>query len=76
MVLYKFSVGNVKGFAFTLGLSTIIDLFVVFFFTKPLISYTMHHQALRRRGRFSGLGRQRVLGDAKLPVVSAIPKEA
>ena len=32
------SIGDVRGFAFTLGLSTILDLVVVFFFTKPLIT--------------------------------------
>jgi len=37
-VLYFFAVGDVRGFAFTLGLTTFVDLFVVFFFTKPLVS--------------------------------------
>ena len=37
-VLYFFAVGDVRGFAFTLGLTTLVDLFVVFFFTKPLVS--------------------------------------
>jgi preprotein translocase subunit SecD len=39
VVLYFFAVGGVRGFAFTLGLTTIIDLIVVFFFTKPLVTY-------------------------------------
>jgi preprotein translocase subunit SecD len=34
-LLYYFSIGDVKGFAFTLGLTTIVDLVVVFTFTKP-----------------------------------------
>jgi preprotein translocase subunit SecD len=38
IMLYFFAVGGVRGFAFTLGLTTIIDLIVVFFFTKPLIT--------------------------------------
>jgi preprotein translocase subunit SecD len=38
VMLYFFAVGGVRGFAFTLGLTTIIDLIVVFFFTKPLIT--------------------------------------
>ena len=38
VILYRFSVGEVRGFAFTLGLTTLIDLLIVFFFTKPLIS--------------------------------------
>ena len=38
VLLYFFAVGGVRGFAFTLGLATLIDLLVVFFFTKPMMS--------------------------------------
>jgi len=38
VVLFILAVGQVKGFAFTLGLTTVIDLAVVVFFTKPLMS--------------------------------------
>jgi preprotein translocase subunit SecD len=38
VLLYFFAVGGVRGFAFTLGLTTIIDLLVVFIFTKPLVT--------------------------------------
>jgi preprotein translocase subunit SecD len=37
LVLYMTAVGNVKGFAFTLGLTTIIDLVVVMLFTHPML---------------------------------------
>ena len=37
VLLYIFSVGGVRGFAFTLGLTTIIDLIVIFWFTKPAL---------------------------------------
>jgi preprotein translocase subunit SecD len=37
-LLYLFAVGGVRGFAFTLGLTTLVDLVVVFVFTKPLMS--------------------------------------
>ena len=37
-LLYYFSIGDVKGFAFTLGLTTLIDLLVVFTFTKPMMT--------------------------------------
>jgi preprotein translocase subunit SecD len=37
-LLYYFAIGDVKGFAFTLGLTTIIDLVVVFTFTKPVMT--------------------------------------
>ncbi len=36
--LYVFTVGAVQGFAFTLGLSTLLDLLIVFLFTHPLVS--------------------------------------
>ncbi|MDR3202806.1 MAG: protein translocase subunit SecD, partial [Bifidobacteriaceae bacterium] len=37
IVLYLVSVGGVRGFAFTLGLTTVMDLLVVIFFTHPII---------------------------------------
>ena len=37
-LLYYFSIGDVRGFAFTLGLTTIIDVLVVFTFTKPMMT--------------------------------------
>jgi preprotein translocase subunit SecD len=36
-VLYLVAVGNVKGFAFFLGLSTIMDMAVTWFYTRPLV---------------------------------------
>jgi preprotein translocase subunit SecD len=36
--LYYFAIGDVRGFAFTLGLTTVIDVVVVFLFTKPMIT--------------------------------------
>lgn len=37
VVLYSLTVGNVRGFAFTLGLTTLIDLAVVILFTHPML---------------------------------------
>ena len=37
-LLYYFAIGSVRGFAFTLGLTTIIDVMVVFTFTKPMMT--------------------------------------
>ena len=37
-LLYYFAIGSVRGFAFTLGLTTIIDVVVVFTFTKPMMT--------------------------------------
>jgi preprotein translocase subunit SecD len=36
-LLYLFSVGPVRGFAFFLGLSTLLDLFTAYFFTRPMV---------------------------------------
>lgn len=49
VVLYFLAVGGVRGFAFTLGLTTIIDLVVVFLFTHPVMQ-------LLARTRFFGGG--------------------
>lgn len=38
IVLYFLAVGGVRGFAFTLGLTTLIDLVIVFFFTHPIMT--------------------------------------
>jgi preprotein translocase subunit SecD len=38
LLLYIFAIGDVKGFAFTLGVTTLIDIVVVFLFTKPMVT--------------------------------------
>jgi preprotein translocase subunit SecD len=38
VLLYFFAVGGVRGFALTLGITTLIDLIIVFIFTKPLVT--------------------------------------
>ena len=37
-LLYYLTVGPVRGFAFFLGLSTVLDLFVAYFFTRPVVA--------------------------------------
>lgn len=49
LVLYFLAVGSVRGFAFTLGLTTILDLIVVVMFTYPIM-------AILVRGKFFGEG--------------------
>lgn len=49
LVLFIFAIGVVRGFAFALGLTTVIDVFVVFLFTKPVVS-------LLARTKFFGQG--------------------
>jgi preprotein translocase subunit SecD len=53
-LLYFFAVGGVRGFAFTLGLTTFVDLFVVFFFTKPLVTLLARTSFYSRGGSLSG----------------------
>jgi preprotein translocase subunit SecD len=55
VVLYIFAAGVVKGFAFALGLSTIIDLVVFFWFTKPMVSWLGHFSFFNKGHRLSGL---------------------
>src|SRR5699024_2288201 len=47
VVLYFVAVGNVRGFAFTLGLTSIADLIVVFMFTHPLMQLLAEPGSLR-----------------------------
>jgi preprotein translocase subunit SecD len=54
-LLYYFSIGDVKGFAFTLGLTTIIDLVVVFTFTKPIMTLLARTEFFGGGHKLSGL---------------------
>ncbi|MGH3886081.1 MAG: protein translocase subunit SecD [Pseudonocardiaceae bacterium] len=54
-VLYVLAVGQVKGFAFTLGMSTVLDLAVVFLVTHPLVAMAAQSRLLSQPG-LSGLG--------------------
>ncbi|MGE4361250.1 protein translocase subunit SecD [Mycolicibacterium vanbaalenii] len=54
-VLYFLAVGQVKGFAFTLGLTTILDIVVVFLVTWPLV-YMASKSTLWAKPSLNGLG--------------------
>ncbi|WBP96877.1 protein translocase subunit SecD [Mycolicibacterium neoaurum] len=54
-VLYILAVGQVKGFAFTLGLTTILDVLVVFLVTWPLV-YLSSKSTTLAKPAFNGLG--------------------
>jgi preprotein translocase subunit SecD len=56
VVLYFVSVGTVKGFAFALGLATVLDLVVVFLFRHPIMTMFARTKAFLSP-RVSGLGR-------------------
>ncbi len=55
VVLYVLAVGQVKGFAFTLGLTTILDVVVVFLVTWPLV-YMASKSTTLAKPAFNGLG--------------------
>jgi preprotein translocase subunit SecD len=56
VILYLVSVGSVKGFAFALGLATVLDLVVVFLFRHPIMAMFANTKAFLSP-RVSGLGR-------------------
>ena len=55
VVLFVFAAGVVKGFAFALGLSTLIDLVVFFWFTHPMVSWLARFPFFNRGHAMSGL---------------------
>jgi preprotein translocase subunit SecD len=64
LILYIFATGVVKGFGFALGLSTLIDLAVLFWFTKPLVSWFARFKFFNGGGKLSGLSPETLGTDA------------
>jgi preprotein translocase subunit SecD len=60
VVLYVLSVGGVRGFAFTLGLTTLVDILVVFMFTKPLMTLLARTTFFGQGHKWSGLDPDRL----------------
>ncbi|BBC37986.1 Protein translocase subunit SecD [Streptomyces graminofaciens] len=80
-VLFIVTVGKVQGFAFTLGLTTVLDVVVVFFFTKPLLTLLARTKFFGNGHKWSGLDPKRLgarppLRRTRRPAVPADPKEA
>ncbi|MFG2453447.1 protein translocase subunit SecD [Streptomyces sp. M41(2017)] len=59
-VLFIVTVGKVQGFAFTLGLTTVLDVVVVFFFTKPLMTILARKKFFASGHPWSGLDPKRL----------------
>jgi preprotein translocase subunit SecD len=59
-LLYYFAIGSVRGFAFTLGLTTIIDIIVVFTFTKPTMTLLARTKFFWQGHPLSGLDPKRL----------------
>jgi preprotein translocase subunit SecD len=56
LILYLFTVGDVKGFAFTLGLSTLLDVFTAYFFIRPIV-ILLGRRRTTSETRFLGIAR-------------------
>ena len=54
-LLYHFAISDVQGFAYTLGLTTLIDVLVVFLFTKPMVTLLAATRFFGGGHRWSGL---------------------
>jgi preprotein translocase subunit SecD len=74
-VLYALAVGQVKGFAFTLGMSTVLDLVVVFLVTYPLVALASRNKYLSRPS-LTGLGAVQRLARQRTAGVGPVTKEA
>ncbi|MGI5374020.1 protein translocase subunit SecD [Streptomyces sp. CA-251387] len=59
-VLFIVTVGKVQGFAFTLGLTTLLDVVVVFLFTKPLLTIMARSKFFASGHSWSGLDPKRL----------------
>ncbi len=55
VVLYLLAVGGVQGFAFTLGVTTVIDLAVIFLFTHPMMELLIRTRFFGQGHKLSGL---------------------
>jgi preprotein translocase subunit SecD len=74
-VLYFLAVGQVKGFAFTLGLTTILDVTVVFLITWPLM-HLASKSATMAKPAFNGLGAvQQIARERRAAVAAAAGRE-
>jgi preprotein translocase subunit SecD len=60
VLLYHFAVSDVQGFAYTLGLTTLIDVVVVFLFTKPMVTVLAGTKFFSSGSKWSGLDPERL----------------
>lgn len=62
VVLYLLSVGSVRGFAFVLGLTTLMDIMIAFWFTHPVVVLLGRTKFMQRGSRWTGLDPERLGG--------------
>ncbi|HEV7979341.1 protein translocase subunit SecD [Amycolatopsis sp.] len=79
-ILFWLAVGEVKGFAFTLGMSTVLDLVVVYLVTHPLVAMVSKSKSkILSNPKYLGLGAVQDLSTSRKaakPAVGATVKEA
>jgi len=71
VVLYVLSVGSVRGFAFTLGLTTLIDVFVALLFSRPMVVVFTKSKWFAAGSRMTGIDAARLGGGSVKPNVLA-----
>ncbi|MFM7211324.1 MAG: MMPL family transporter, partial [Actinomycetota bacterium] len=71
VVIYILSVGNVRGFAFALGLTTVVDVIVAFLFTRPAVVLFGRTRWMQRGSWLTGLDPRRLGGKAAEAVTAA-----
>ena len=75
VVLFALAIGEVRGFAFTLGLTTLIDIMIVFWFTKPMVTLLGRTKFFGEGRRFSGFEADH-MGMLRPPLHSGRPSAA
>ncbi len=75
IVLYFLAVGGVAGFAFAMGLTTLIDIVVVFLFTKPFIALLAKMKFFAKGHPLSGLDAER-MSETGTAARTTTPQEA
>ena len=66
VVLYFLSVGSVRGFAFILGLTTVIDLIMAFWFTHPIVVLLGRTKIMQSGSKLTGLDPDRIGGHSAI----------
>jgi preprotein translocase subunit SecD len=61
LVLWLLTVGSVRGFAFFLGLSTLCDMIIAYFFTRPTV-ILLARSKFMNKGKVFGVSARRVVG--------------
>jgi preprotein translocase subunit SecD len=73
IVLYIVSVGNVRGFAFALGLTTIVDVVIAFLLTRPLVTFFSRSRWMQRGSWLTGLDASR-FGDVEVDLAPTVAR--